>query len=1447
MTKKTEPRKPKSSNRTIKASSKAACTPSPKHVRSSSSKLQTELEQLRARLVEAEDTLDAIRNGEIDALVVSRPLGDQVFTLKGAEHVYRVLVEEMNEGAATLNPDGTILYCNNALTALLGKPLEKVMGTCFRKYLAAAAIPVFDRFLKQSLKDNSKIEAFLMQSTGSTLPVLLSGRTLSPDEGVHWISMIVTDLTVQKQAENLLRRGHNELERKIQERTFELEKHKVELESQNEHLRIAQGDLEASRRKYADLYDFAPIGYFSLDHHGLIQEVNLAGAGIFAINKRELLNKSFSLFISDADDREVFLKHRKATFTTQNRQTCELRLRRNDGSLLHAQLQSIAVENSDGKAGYIRTAVMDITERKQAEEGIKRSNLLLDAVVNNTHLLMACLDVNFNFIWVNRAYANADGKDPAYFPGKNHFDLYPHEENQAIFRNTVKTGKSCFVQAKPFEYKEQPERGVSYWDWGLIPILDEKTGNVERLVLTLLDITDRKQAEESIRRNNILLDGIGRILIAALTSRSEEELGKFCLAVAEEVTQSKFGFISELGPDGLLHNIAISDPGWKLCTMNDKTGHRKLVGDFKLHGLYGRVFADGKPFFTNDPKTHPDSIGLPKGHPPLTAFLGVPLRYEGKTIGMIAVGNRDGGYRAGDMDLLHSFSVAIVQAFMRKRAEKELETSKQRIDHILESINDGFFALDREWRIIFINHRASRNGGFGPGDVINRNIWEVFPSLIGTEIEENYRKAMTRRVSLNFECKGQIKGTWYGVRVYPSFEGISVYWVDITERKRAEEEINRLNQDLQWRISEQETIFKTAPIGIAIAKDPHGLTIVGNPANERMLGLGPGGQLSKRGHQQAEFMVFEKGRALSIDELPMQRAVRGEVVSGQIVDVRRKDGKTVNLLCNAAPLYDEQGTPRGAVGAFLDISEVKRTEEALRASERRYRTLFESMTEVFQLLEIIRDEQGKAIDCRYREVNPAFEKLTGLKRDQVLNKCASEYFRVVDENWLEFVSQVAAGRQPVQREDYSPGFNRYFSIHAFSPGRDFCAMLISDITERKRAELALQRAHEELEARVEQRTNDLASTVSSLEAEITARKKAEEELSRLGTAVEAAADALVVIDAERGIIQYVNPAFERMTGYSCGEVVGRDLHILDSDRHDQEFYLELRETLQREGFWSGRLVHKKKDGTLYEEECTYSAVKNSSGEVINYISIKRDVTERSRLESIAHAVDSMNNIGYIFAGVSHELGNPIGAMRMTLDIMKRKLEELPRERLSRFVDDLTSQVQNVEYLLKTLKNFNMYESLEPKKVDLPVFLESFLSMVRNDFESRGITIDCSVAPKARSVYADPRALQQVLLNIFTNAADALEGRDRPKIRLRVAAKADTVTWKIEDNGRGIEEGKLQDLFKPFYTTKPRGTGLGLVIIKKMLSKMDGTVGISSRLNEGTVVELSLPSRPRGTA
>ncbi len=156
----------------------------------------------------------------------------------------------------------------------------------------------------------------------------------------------------------------------------------------------------------------------------------------------------------------------------------------------------------DGAVGGIVIFTEDITERKlwekalvKSEQQVREINQLLEAILCHTHMMVVYLDTSFNFIWVNRAYADTCNHEPSFFPGKNHFELYPHEENRAIFQRVVTTGEPFFVTYKPFEFPDQPERGVTYWDWSLVPVKDPDS-RTAGLVFTLVEVTEKKRAEE---------------------------------------------------------------------------------------------------------------------------------------------------------------------------------------------------------------------------------------------------------------------------------------------------------------------------------------------------------------------------------------------------------------------------------------------------------------------------------------------------------------------------------------------------------------------------------------------------------------------------------------------------------------------------------------------------------------------------------------------------------------------------------------------------------------------------------------------------------------------------------------------------------------------------------------------------------------------------------------
>jgi len=238
--------------------------------------------------------------------------------------------------------------------------------------------------------------------------------------------------------------------------------------------------------------------------------------------------------------------------------------------------------------------------------------------------------------------------------------------------------------------------------------------------------------------------------------------------------------------------------------------------------------------------------------------------------------------------------------------------------------------------------------------------------------------------------------------------------------------------------------------------------------------------------------------------------------------------------------------------------------------------------------------------------------------------------------------------------------------------------------------------------------------------------------------------------------------------------------------------------------------------------------------------IVRDITERSRLESIAEAVSAMENTSYIFSGIRHELGNPINSIKMTLSVLKKNLPHYSVNAVEKFVDRAMSEISRVEFLLQTLKNFSLFENPDIQNVNIEDFISRFVSLVSGDLGQKGIKINYLVIPPVNTISADPRLLHQVILNLITNASDALNQCENPQIMIRAEVKEGFVAITIEDNGIGMSEEEQDNLFKPFYTTKPHGTGLGLMIALKMVTLMKGNMEVKSYKDVGTKVIIFIP-------
>ena len=324
-----------------------------------------------------------------------------------------------------------------------------------------------------------------------------------------------------------------------------------------------------------------------------------------------------------------------------------------------------------GAAPRFTGVAHNITRQKLAAEKLLISEEQFRAFFENAGVGTAQLDLDLYFIRVNEHFCQITGYSREELLNMTPMDLDHPEEREVDrerFRRLFENKERVYVVEKRYVRKD----GRVVWVHVTGTVVRDAADNPLQIVAIIKDITGRKESEEQIRQQHAVLEGINRILREALTCRSEEEYGRVCLQVAEGVTGSKCGFIGEVNALGLLDFIAISDQDNTTCKIKHYIGPPGLVPSFKTHGIYGRVIRDGKPVLTNDPGSHPDSIGTPPEHTPIRAFLGVPLRDQGKTVGMIAVGNREGGYRNQDLAALEALSEPMVQGLMRWRANKQL-------------------------------------------------------------------------------------------------------------------------------------------------------------------------------------------------------------------------------------------------------------------------------------------------------------------------------------------------------------------------------------------------------------------------------------------------------------------------------------------------------------------------------------------------------------------------------------------------------------------------------------------------------------------------------------------------------------------------------------------------------------------------------------------------------
>jgi PAS domain S-box-containing protein len=393
---------------------------------------------------------------------------------------------------------------------------------------------------------------------------------------------------------------------------------------------------------------------------------------------------------------------------------------------------------------------------------------------------------------------------------------------------------------------------------------------------------------------------------------------------------------------------------------------------------------------------------------------------------------------------------------------------------------------------------------------------------------------------------------------------------------------------------------------------------------------------------------------------------------------------------------------------------------------------------------------------------------------------------------------------------------------------------------------------------------DLALALSNIEAEAR-RKQTEEqlrqrnrELERLTAAIEQAAESVIITDTEANII-YVNPAFERITGYSRAEVIGQNPRLLKSGRQAPAFYQDLWSTITAGQVWRGHFINKKKDGTLYTIDATIAPVKNEQGDIVNYVGVRRDITRELQLEEQYRQAQKMQAVGQLTAGIAHDFNNLLTAINGFAELTRFRLpaDHALQEMLGKILDS----GQAAASLVKQLMIFSRKQVLELTVLDLNTVVVNIEKMLQRIIGEQ-IILKTALAPDLGLVKVDAAQMEQVIVNLAVNARDAMPNGGRltietANVMLDEAYSAlhldmppgEYVQLAVSDNGTGMNDEVKARLFEPFFTTKAsgQGTGLGLATVFGVVKQSRGHIRCYSEVGVGTTFKIYLPCAEGVTA
>jgi PAS domain S-box-containing protein len=760
--------------------------------------------------------------------------------------------------------------------------------------------------------------------------------------------------------------------------------------------------------------------------------------------------------------------------------------------------------------------------------------------------------------------------------------------------------------------------------------------------------------------------------------------------------------------------------------------------------------------------------------------------------------------------LRHALTRADVVVAAARTTEEALRASEERLRALYASMTEGLAnheivyedgeAVD--YIITDVNPAYERITGLARSKAVGKKASELY-GIGKPPYLEVYVRVATSSAPEHFEVYFPPMEKHLAISIFSPEKGkFATVFSDITERKQAENIQRQLTETLTQRLAELQTLMDVAPVGIAIGHDPEGQVITVNRLLSEWLNAPTGTNVSlntPEEERQVTYQVLREGRPARVEELPIQyAALNAQGVRNDEFSIVRSDGRTIEMLANAEPLFDDQGHVRGSIATYIDITERKRAEEDLERSKQKLDEILASIQDDFYVLDR---------DWNFAYASRLFTSKIGKEPGDFVGKNIWEMFpkhvgTVFEENLRE-----AMEKREIQRFEIGGKYTAAWYRMTVFPSADGITVLGTDITERKRAE-----EHVAYQARLLASVND----------------------------------AIVGSDAQFRLNVW-NATAESMYGWKAEEVLGRSGVELLRTEWPQKDADEMRRVIAETGRWRGEATQLRKDGTRIPVEVSSIVLRDKNDQITGYVSVNHDITERKQVEeTLARQAEDLrrSNIELEqFAYVaSHDLQEPLRIMSSYSQLLERRYKGRLDQDAEEFIAFIVDAAARMQKLITDLLTYSRtgHGGAEMVEVDCNKVIQQLVDSLAATIKSAGGQVTFDQLPV---ITAHESSMTQLFQNLIGNA---LKFRSEQPPCIHVSARQGDGEWvfSVSDNGIGFEPQYNQRIFMIFQRLHARdkyaGTGIGLSICKKIVENLGGRIWVESEPGRGSTFTFTVP-------